>query len=165
MEKKLNCAAPLTCPIVRAALLLGDEWTLLVLRALFRGSQRFDDLQKQTGAATNMLTTRLTRLLESGLVAKEPYQERPVRYHYQLTERGLGLFPVVLELMRFGEECLPHEGAAPARLLHATCGQLSRPGQHCSECGEPLTPGNVTLVEPAGACGALEPEDNQASKA
>lgn len=147
MEKTLKCAAPLTCPIVRTALLLGDEWILLVVRSLFRGAQRFDDLQKQTGAATNILTNRLTRLIESGIVAKTPYQERPVRYKYTLTKAGLGLFPVIMELMRFGEEWLPNADAQPARLFHTPCGKLSKPGQTCSECGEPITVGTVKLVE------------------
>lgn len=147
MEKTLKCAAPLTCPIVRTALLLGDEWILLVVRSLFRGAQRFDDLQKQTGAATNILTNRLARLVEGGIVAKTPYQERPVRYKYTLTQAGLGLFPVLMELMRYGEQWLPDADAPPARLFHVSCGKLSKPGQTCSECGEPLTVDNVRLVE------------------
>lgn len=147
MEKTLKCSAPLTCPIVRTALLVGDEWILLVVRSLFRGAQRFDDLQKQTGAATNILTTRLNRLIDAGIVEKTPYQERPVRYKYTLTKAGLGLFPVIMELMRYGDEWLPCDDAQPARLLHTTCGKLSKPGQTCSECGEPITIGNVKLVE------------------
>ena len=147
MEKTIKGAAPLSCPIVRSAMLLGDEWILLALRALFRGPLRFDDLQKQTGAATNILTTRLNRLIEGGLVEKVPYQERPPRFNYQLTKAGLGLFPVVLELMRFGEEFLQCPDAKPVRLRHSECGKLSRPGQTCSECGKPLKLGNVTIED------------------
>lgn len=147
MEKTTKCAAPLSCPIVRSAMLLGDEWILLALRALFRGPLRFDDLQKQTGAATNILTTRLNRLIEGGLVEKVPYQERPPRFNYQLTKAGMGLFPVVLELMRFGEEYLQCPDAKPVRLRHSECGKLSRPGQNCSECGKPLKLGNVTMED------------------
>jgi DNA-binding HxlR family transcriptional regulator len=148
MEKCVKAAAPLTCPIVRSAHLIGDEWVLLVLRSLFRGSQRFDDLQKQTGAATNILTNRLTRLIEAKVVAKTPYQERPLRYKYELTDVGKGLFPVVLELMRFGNEWLPREDCAPMVLLHTECGKLTKPGQTCSECGGPLVLGKVRLLEP-----------------
>lgn len=147
MEKTLKCTAPMTCPIVRTALLLGDEWIMLVVRALFRGAQRFDDLQKQTGAATNILTNRLHRMVEAGIVTKVPYQERPVRYKYELTSAGLGLFPVIMELMRYGDEWLPCDDASPARLFHTSCGKLSKPGQTCSECGKPLAVGNVKLVE------------------
>ena len=149
MEKPLKCTAPFTCPIVRSARLIGDEWVLLILRALFRGPQRFDDLQNLTGAATNILTGRLNRLIEAGVVAKTPYQERPVRYKYALTDSGLGLFPVLLELMRYGNEWLPAKDAPPLRLRHFDCGKLSWPGQNCSECGGPLTLKNVRLEEPA----------------
>jgi DNA-binding HxlR family transcriptional regulator len=147
MEKTTKSCAPLSCPIVRSALLLGDEWVLLVLRALFRGPQRFDDLQKLTGAATNILTTRLNRMIEGHIVEKVPYQERPLRYNYQLTKAGLGLFPVLLELMRFGDQWLPSDDAPPVRLRHADCGKLSKPGQTCSECGKPITLGNVKIEE------------------
>lgn len=147
MEKTTKCSAPLSCPIVRTALLIGDEWVLLVLRSLFRGAQRFDDLQKQTGAATNILTNRLNRLIEGSLVVKVPYQERPVRYKYELTRSGYGLFPVLLELMRYGDEWLPSDEAPPMRLRHKDCGKLTKPGQICSECGGPIKLGNVTLEE------------------
>lgn len=147
MEKPTKCAAPLTCPVVRTALLIGDEWVLLVIRSLFRGAQRFDDLQKQTGAATNILTNRLHRLIEGGIVSKVPYQDRPVRYKYELTQTGYGLFPVLMELMRFGNDWLPSEDAPPTQLLHADCGKLTKPGQTCSECGKPIVRGNVTLVD------------------
>jgi len=147
MEKPEKPCAPLTCPIVRSVRLIGDEWVLLVLRALFRGAHRFDELQKQTGAATNILTNRLGRLVEGGLVVKSPYQERPVRYKYELSPSGVALFPVVMELMRWGDQWLPCENAPPAMLLHTECGKLSRPGQQCTECGGALTPRNIELVE------------------
>lgn len=147
MEKNINLAALLTCPIVRSARLVGDEWVLLVLRALFRGSQRFDDLQKQTGAATNILTNRLGRLIEAGVVTKIPYQERPVRYRYELTPAGLALFPLLLELMRYGNDWLLNKDAPPVMLRHSDCGKLSTPGQTCSECGKPLKLGNVKIED------------------
>lgn len=137
---------PQTCPIVRSARLIGDEWVLLVLRALFSESHRFDDLQKRTGAATNILTTRLNRLIDAGVVTKIPYQERPVRYRYELTKAGLALFPVVLELMRYGNEWLC-EGESPTLLRHVDCGKLTKPGQTCSECGKPLLLGHVKIEE------------------
>ncbi|OWW21237.1 winged helix-turn-helix transcriptional regulator [Noviherbaspirillum denitrificans] len=146
-DKSKKPCAPLTCPIVRSVLLIGDEWVLLVLRALFRGAHRFDELQKQTGAATNILSNRLGRMVEGGLVVKIPYQERPVRYKYELTPSGIALFPVVLELMRWGDDWLPNKDAPPMRLLHTECGKLSRPGQSCSECGKPITIENVRLLD------------------
>jgi len=147
MEKPFKFATPYLCPIVRSARLIGDEWVLLILRVLFRGPQRFDDLQKMTGAATNILTTRLNRLIEADVVVKTPYQERPVRYKYSLTPRGQGLFPIVLELMRYGNEWLASDDMPPLLLRHSECGKLSKPGQTCSECGKPLVLGSVRLEE------------------
>ncbi len=135
------------CPIARTASLIGDEWILLLLRELFRGSQRFDDLQKKSGAATNIATSRLHRMIESGIVTKVPYQEHPPRYTYQLTKAGFGLFPVVMELMRYGEEWLPSDMPPVTKLVHRDCGKITRAGQTCSECGKPITLRNITLVK------------------
>lgn len=151
--KNMKSSAPISCPVGRTAHLIGDEWILLVLRELFLGPQRFDDLQKRTTAATNILTNRLARMIETGVVAKVPYQERPVRFKYQLTEAGYALFPLLMELMRYGEEWLPCAEPPPFRLRHLECGKLSRMGQVCSECGQPLTVRNVAMesTEPAAA--------------
>lgn len=146
MGKPVKSCAPLTCPIVRSVRLIGDEWVLLVLRALFGGAHRFDELQKQTGAATNMLTDRLGRLVDAGLVAKSPYQQNPVRYKYELSPSGLDLFPVVLELMRWGNQWLSCEETPPVTLYHTECGKLTPPGQQCAECGKPLTIHNVRMT-------------------
>jgi DNA-binding HxlR family transcriptional regulator len=126
------------CPIARAASLIGDEWVLIVLRELFQGAQKFDELQKKTTAATNILTQRLTRMIAAGIVVKLPYQERPPRYTYSLTKAGVALMPVTLELMRYAQEWMPSELGSPLQLRHLGCGQLTRAGQVCSECGEPL---------------------------
>ena len=139
----MKSAATNPCPIGRAASLLGDDWVLLVLRELFAGPQRFDDLQKKSSAATNILTNRLKRLIDAGIVSKQAYQERPQRFNYQLTKAGYGLFPVLMELMRFAEEWMPCAEPAPFRLRHLDCGKFTRAGQTCSECGQPVTIRNV----------------------
>lgn len=133
------------CPIARAASLIGDEWVLIVLRELFQGPQKFDELQKKTTAATNILTNRLTRMIAAGIVVKVPYQERPPRYTYRLTKAGLALMPVALELMRYAEEWMPSELCSPLQLRHLSCGKVTRAGQVCSECGEPLNISNARL--------------------
>nr|WP_315468799.1 helix-turn-helix domain-containing protein [uncultured Undibacterium sp.] len=127
------------CPVARAAHLIGDEWILLILRELFKRSHKFDELQKATTAATNILTNRLKRMMEAGIVIKLPYQERPVRYKYRLTEAGLALLPLALEMMRYGENWLPCALPSPLVIRHIDCGQITKPGQTCSACGEPLT--------------------------
>jgi len=138
-----------SCPVARTAHVIGDEWVMLVLRELFRGPQRFDDLQKRSGAATNILTNRLKRLMEAGLVTKKLYQERPQRYIYKLTPAGLGLFPVLMELARYGLQWLPSDKPPPDRLRHKDCGRITLPGQTCSECGGRIVLGNVELADDA----------------
>lgn len=137
------------CPIARAASLIGDEWVMIVLRELFQGPQKFDALQKKTGAATNILTRRLARMIADGIVAKVPYQEKPPRFTYTLTKAGLALMPVTLELMRYAEEWIPSEAPSPLLLRHLSCGSTTRPGQACSSCGEALTVRNTRLEQRA----------------
>lgn len=133
------------CPIARAAQLVGDEWILLILRELFKKPHKFDELQKATLAATNILTNRLLKMVEAKIVAKIPYQERPPRFMYRLTKAGIALLPLTLEMMRYGEEWLPCEQASPLQLRHLDCGQVTRPGQTCSVCGESINARNLRL--------------------
>lgn len=138
--------------MARAANLLGDEWVMLILRELFKGPAKFDELQKRTTAATNILTKRLAFMVEGGIVEKVPYQERPPRFSYRLTKAGLGLLPVALELMRYAELWMPSELEPPSQLRHLGCGLITRAGQHCSECGEPLTLKTLRLESNPAAC-------------
>ncbi len=133
------------CPIARSARLIGDEWVMLILRELFKGPHKFDELQKKTTAATNILTNRLARMIENGVVVKVPYQERPPRFKYRLTPAGLGLLPLLLELMRYGEDWLPSHDPAPTRLRHTGCGAITRAGQTCSACGQAITLKNLRM--------------------
>jgi DNA-binding HxlR family transcriptional regulator len=145
------------CPIARSARLLGDEWVLLVLRELFKRPHKFDELQKKTTAASNILANRLGKMVAAGIVMKVSYQERPPRFKYQLTKAGLALLPLVLELMRYGEDWLPSETASPTRLRHLNCGKITRPGQTCSECGEAITLKNVRIESTADLIGTNSP--------
>ena len=138
-------AHSISCPLARTAHLIGDEWILLILRELFKRPHKFDELQKASGAATNILTNRLQRLLDIGIIKKQPYQERPVRYQYQLARAGYAMLPMLLEMMRYSEEYFPGDDEAPNRLRHLECGEITRPGQHCSHCGAPLNTRNLRL--------------------
>ena len=86
------------CSIARALEMVGDRWTMLVVREAFMGTRRFDDYQRSLGCARNILTDRLGRLVEVGILHKEPYQERPPRYEYRLTRRGVELWPAMMAL-------------------------------------------------------------------
>ena len=133
------------CPVARTAKIIGDEWILLILRELFKRPQKFDELQKATGIATNILTSRLKRMMEAAIVEKRPYQDRPPRFTYRLTKAGLGLLPLTLEMMRYGEQWLPCDQASPISLRHLGCGEITQAGQVCSVCGEALHLKNLRM--------------------
>lgn len=127
------------CPISRAEDLVGDRWTVLVLRELFMGNRRFDEIQAQTGGTPQMVATRLKQMEVDGLVLRTRYNERPVRYEYQLTAKGEAFYPVILALRAWGEQWCkaPEEGIA-VHLTHRTCGKAAGLGPMCDGCGAVL---------------------------
>ncbi|HZC14765.1 MAG TPA: helix-turn-helix domain-containing protein [Thermoleophilaceae bacterium] len=126
------------CSIARALETIGDRWTLLVIRDLFLGLRRFEDLQRDLGVARNVLTDRLGRLVEDGIVERRLYQERPERYEYRLTAKGLDLWPVMISLMKWGDRHSPDEGGAPTVVVHRDCGGEIDERFNCRRCGEPI---------------------------
>ncbi len=92
------------CSIARSLETIGERWTLLILRDAFLGTRRFDDFQKSLGIARNVLTVRLKSLVDAGMLERRRYQERPDRYEYRLTEKGIDLWPVLFTLMKFGDK-------------------------------------------------------------
>lgn len=146
MSKKAEVATTsIACPLARTARLVGDEWILLILRELFKRPHKFDELQKASGAATNILTNRLQRMMDAGMIKKTPYQERPLRYEYKLARAGYAMLPMLLEMMRYSEDYFPCADEAPNQLRHIDCGQLTKAGQRCSHCGGELSIHNLRL--------------------
>lgn len=113
-----------TCSIARTLELVGERWTLLVVRDVRQGIRRFDDLQRHLGIARNVLSQRLTGLVAIGVLDKVPYREpgKRQRYQYELTERGENLVPILLALMDWGDRYLAGEDGAPLLAEHAECG-------------------------------------------
>ena len=91
------------CSIARTLAVMGEAWTPLILRDVVFGVCKFDEIQRDLGIATNVLADRLGTLVEHGLLTREPYQQKPLRYRYELTEKGAELLPVLLSLMRWGD--------------------------------------------------------------
>jgi len=110
------------CPVASTLEVVGERWTLLIIRDVFLGIRRFDELHKDLGIARNVLQARLERLVEEGVLVKRPYQERPLRCEYRLTEKGADLFPVLVALMKWGDRWLDDRGG-PIELLHRDCGE------------------------------------------
>lgn len=131
------------CSIARTVAVLGERWTLVILRQAFQGQRRFEDMQRGLGIARNILADRLSRLVEEGIFERRPYQERPPRYEYCLTEKGRDLYPVLVSLMQWGDRYNAGEAGPPVLLVHEPCGHETAPQYVCSHCGEPIDPREV----------------------
>jgi DNA-binding HxlR family transcriptional regulator len=134
---------PRDCTIADALEVVGDRWSLLVVRELFYAQRRFTEIARNTGAPRDILTTRLRKLADQGVIAREPYSEHPPRYEYRLTEMGRALSPVLLTLKRWGHEYV-RGSEDPVRFDH-TCGHEFVAEVHCTACGDPLERGRLTL--------------------
>ena len=139
------------CSVARTLEVIGERWTMLVLREAFFRVRRFEELQRNTGAARNILSDRLRRLVDHGILERRQYQERPPRFEYRLTEKGLDLYPVLISLMQWGDKHAPGEMGPPVMLEHRTCGNVTSPALVCSECGEPLSARDMRVLPGPGA--------------
>lgn len=127
------------CSVARALEAIGDRWTMLVIRDAFVGVRRFEEFQQRLGIARNVLTDRLSRLVDEGILEKHAYQERPERFEYRLTDKGVDLFPVLVSLMKWGDRHAPAANGPPLRVLHKGCGGEVDERLLCNRCGEPVT--------------------------
>jgi DNA-binding HxlR family transcriptional regulator len=122
---------------------LGERWTLLIMREAFYGVHRFSVLQRNLGIARNILSARLQTLVGAGILVRVRYQGDPERFEYRLTDAGLGLYPAIVAIMRWGDEHMDGEHGSPVLLRHS-CGADAVPKLVCSECGEELDARDVT---------------------
>ena len=133
-----NEIGEMTCSIARTLAIVGDRWTLMILRDCFLGTRRFDDFQRQLGPTPHVLTDRLRKLVDAGVLERVPYRDRPRRYEYRLTEKGRDLYPVMISLLRWGDRWQSGDEGKPLELHHRACGHETTPTVVCSECHEPL---------------------------
>ena len=138
------------CSVARALEVVGDRWTLLILRSAFEGVRRFDDFQEALGVARNVLTDRLTRLCDEGLFRRVRYQERPDRYEYRLTRKGVELWPAVMSLLLWGDRHYAPKGP-PVVVAHRGCDGALTDRFVCDSCGAPLGPNDVKARPGPGA--------------
>lgn len=124
--------------MARALAVVGDRWTLLILRDAFLQVRRFDDFQARLGIARRVLAERLAGLVRDGILEKSAYQQRPTRHEYRLTEKGLALYPVILSLVHWGDAFYAGPDGLPVLHQHKACGHDFRSVLACSECGEPV---------------------------
>jgi DNA-binding HxlR family transcriptional regulator len=137
--------AEMPCSLARTVDLAGEWWTPLIVRDIHFGLTRFDDIQRNLGISRKVLTQRLDRLVEHGVVERRPYQERPLRHDYVLTEKGNELMQALFVLISWGDRWTAGEAGPPLLLRHASCGEITSAEVTCACCGEPLT---VESVKP-----------------
>jgi DNA-binding HxlR family transcriptional regulator len=154
---RLTNLADRNCSIARTLDVVGEWWTLLILRDAFRGTHRFDDFQDSLGLARSVLTARLNKLTEHGVLERRAYSEHPPRYEYHLTDKGLDLFPVIAALVRWGDLWAPTPAGPPVVLVHDTCGNITTPVLTCPHCRGDVTPGSIRS-EPGPGSGAAVAE-------
>jgi DNA-binding HxlR family transcriptional regulator len=126
------------CSIARTMEVLRDGWTALILRDIYAGITRFDQLQRDLGLSRKILTARLDALVAAGILERRPYSERPPRYDYLPTEQGADLFGVIAAIMAWGDRWTAGPAGPPARLRHLACGAHAAARITCDQCGEPL---------------------------
>lgn len=140
-----------TCSIAAALEVVGERWSLLIVRDVLLGLRRFDEIQGDLGIARNVLQSRLTRLMEHGVLEKVPYSERPPRYEYRLTEKGLDLWPTIVSLMQWGDRHAMLAAGPPVLLEHRDCGGAVDDHRICEQCGARLTVRDVRAQAGSGA--------------
>jgi DNA-binding HxlR family transcriptional regulator len=134
------------CAVARAESVLGDRWTMMVVRDSLLGVRRFEDFQSRLGIARRVLTERLNMLVEKGVLRREPYSERPLREEYRLTEAGRDLLPVVMALATWADRHLPHPEGTAIAYRHTECDRVVEPRIDYPHCARPMTTRNTRAV-------------------
>ena len=139
------------CSLARTLSVIGDRWTLMVLRDCFLGVRRFEDFERSLKIARQVLSERLAQLVAEHILVRVAYQDAPARYEYRLTEKGLELYPAILSLVHWGDRHYPGRDGPPVIHTHVKCGHDFRSVLSCSECREPITAREVhaRLTTPA----------------
>ncbi|MEP5763264.1 MAG: helix-turn-helix domain-containing protein [Halieaceae bacterium] len=144
------------CSVARTLAVIGDRWTLLILRDAFLGTRRFEAFQRSLGISRHRLSDRLNKLVQQGVFNREAYQQRPQRFEYRLSRKGLALYPVMMTIAQWGNEWCDDGNGAPIEYLHRSCGQHTHAVLSCSECGERLQPAEVSPQVGPGLAAAME---------
>jgi DNA-binding HxlR family transcriptional regulator len=139
------------CSVAGALEVVGERWSLLIVRNVLLGLRRFDEIQENLGIARNVLHKRLIRLVDQGVLEKRLYQEHPPRHEYRLTEKGLDLWPTMVALMQWGDRYAVPAGGPAVLLEHRGCGGAVDEHRVCKECGTRLSVREARAIPGPGA--------------
>ena len=140
----------MTCSVAQTLDVVGEWWSLLIVRDAFLGVTRFDDFQARLGISRNILTRRLNHLVDNGILKRAPYSDHPPRSEYRLTDKGRDLWHVVTAMRQWGDRWAA-PGGPSLEIRHAACGHIVTAVPTCSQCGEPLDARSVTALPGPGA--------------
>jgi DNA-binding HxlR family transcriptional regulator len=141
----------MACSIARTADVIGEPWSPLIVRNIYIGITRFDQLQQSLGISRKVLAERLRWLTENGVLGRREYASKPPRHDYVLTVKGLELFEVLMVMVRWGDKWLAGEAGPPVLYRHHACGQISHVELHCSECGKPMPAADIDVLPGPGS--------------
>ena len=147
MERK--SFADMHCSVAQCLEVVGEWWTMLIVRDAFLGVTRFDQFQQRLGISRNILNARLTSLVDQAVLDKVRYSEHPPRFEYRLTAKGRDLWPVLNAMRQWGDKHAAPDGA-PLRIIHQACGSVTEAVLTCSQCGERLSPRDVEALPGPG---------------
>ena len=140
----------MVCSIARTLDVIGEPWSPLIVRDIWVGMHRFDQLQADLGISRKVLTERLHHLVDHGVLERKPYDQRP-RFEYHLTAKGLEVVDILMVMRTFGDRWLAGEAGPPVLYRHHACGKISDVDLRCTECGESMHAGDVELMDGPGA--------------
>jgi DNA-binding HxlR family transcriptional regulator len=127
-----------SCSIARTLAVIGDRWSLLILRDCFLRVRRFEEFQAKLGITRHLLADRLKKLVRFGVLRRTPYQTSPKRHEYILTQKGLDLYPILMAIVHWGDVHMVDERGRPLLHQHKLCNKFFDPVMMCSECGKPV---------------------------
>ena len=139
------------CSVAKSLEVVGERWSLLIVRDVMNGNRRFGEIQSSLGVARNVLSARLQRLVEEGILERRAYQESPRRDEYVLTEKGLDLWPALIALLAWGDRYSPTPGGPKRLIVHKECGGTVSERGICESCGKVLTARDAKQVPGPGA--------------
>jgi DNA-binding HxlR family transcriptional regulator len=145
--------AAMPCSIARSLAVAGEPWSPLVIRDVFVGITRFDDLQRDLGISRKVLAERLRHLVDAGMLERRRYSDRPPRHEYALTRKGEEFVDVLMAMVAWGDRWTAGDAGPPIRYRHRACGQLTHVDPRCAVCGEPLHATEVDVEPGPGLAG------------
>lgn len=145
----------MACSIARTLDIAGEPWSPLIVRDVFVGITRFDDIQRDLGISRKVLAARLKWLVEQGVLERRAYSEHPPRHEYRLTPKGFDLCGVLLAIATWGDRWTAGDTGPPVLYRHRTCGELTRAELRCAQCGDPLHADDVDVEPGPGAASAV----------